>query len=124
ASATVASNNAPTVTVSNIALAGGSLALRYTSSVQGTPYPSLMTLTPQGDVLRAKLSVSDGQYEMNGMAAKQSPAAEQQAGRGGRGAGGFGNRAMTNENTDFSPKPPYVPRRPDAEARGFILPAG
>ena len=30
----------------------------------------------------------------------------------------------TNEPTDFSPKPPYLPRTPAEEAEGFMLPAG
>jgi hypothetical protein len=35
-----------------------------------------------------------------------------------------GGRVLTNETTDFSPKPPYVARGPEEEARGFLLPAG
>jgi mono/diheme cytochrome c family protein len=50
----------------------------------------------------------------------QPPAAPQAPGAPQRGGG----RTATNENTDFSPKPPYLPRRPEEEARGFILPAG
>jgi mono/diheme cytochrome c family protein/glucose/arabinose dehydrogenase len=49
-----------------------------------------------------------------------SPASPQAPGLPQRGAG----RIATNEATDFSPKPPYLPRRPEEEARGFILPAG
>src|SRR5258708_3849455 len=37
---------------------------------------------------------------------------------GGRGRGGDPAAA------DFSPKPPYLPRTPAEEARGFMLPAG
>src|SRR5438128_11161980 len=41
-------------------------------------------------------------------------------------AGGFGGGrgAMTNEATDFSPKPPYTAKTPQEEAKGFILPTG
>ena len=39
-------------------------------------------------------------------------------------SGGIGGGAQTNEATDFSPKPPYLPRTPAEEARGFMLPAG
>ena len=41
-------------------------------------------------------------------------------------AGGFagGRGAMTNEATDFSPKPPYTAKTPQEEANGFILPTG
>src|SRR6059058_6250825 len=65
------------------------------------------------------MSVMDGQYEMSGMAAKRVPGAPLP----GRGAGG-GREPTINETVDFSPKAPYVPRKPDAEARGFMLPAG
>ncbi|HMC76861.1 MAG TPA: hypothetical protein VKH34_07000 [Vicinamibacterales bacterium] len=37
---------------------------------------------------------------------------------------GFGGRTTVNESTDFSPKPPYVARSPEEEARGFMLPVG
>src|SRR3954452_12583101 len=37
---------------------------------------------------------------------------------------GFGGRTMTSEATDFTPKPPYTPRTPEEEAKGFILPTG
>src|SRR5580704_7015290 len=37
---------------------------------------------------------------------------------GGRGRGGDPTAA------DFSPKPPYLPRTPAEEAKGFMLPAG
>ena len=49
--------------------------------------------------------------------------ADQQAPAGPQRGGGFG-RAQTNETTDFTPKPPYVARGPEEEARGFMLPAG
>jgi putative membrane-bound dehydrogenase-like protein len=39
-------------------------------------------------------------------------------------ASGFGGFRMTNEMTDFTPKPPYTARTPEEEAKGFILPTG
>ncbi|HYT74688.1 MAG TPA: c-type cytochrome, partial [Vicinamibacterales bacterium] len=123
ATATVGSDASPTVTVSNLSLSGNRLVLRYTTDYQGTPIATVMMLTPQGDVLRAQMSMLDGQYEMSGMAAKQVPGAPPPR-RGAAGGFGGGRGPTISETTDFSPKPPYLPRRPDAEARGFILPAG
>src|SRR4030095_11238265 len=38
---------------------------------------------------------------------------------------GFGRgRTQTNEDTDFSPKPPYLARTPAEQAKGFMLPPG
>ena len=52
------------------------------------------------------------------------PATQQQPPSTGAGTGrGFG-RPLVNEMSDFSPKPPYLPRRPEAQARGFMLPVG
>jgi mono/diheme cytochrome c family protein len=39
-------------------------------------------------------------------------------------ATGFGGFRMTSDLTDFTPKPPYAPRTPEEEAKGFILPTG
>jgi mono/diheme cytochrome c family protein len=50
----------------------------------------------------------------------QPPGAPPEDGGVGRGRGG----AQTNETTDFTPKPPYLARGPEEEARGFVLPAG
>src|SRR5262245_29282744 len=41
----------------------------------------------------------------------------------GRGFGGAG-RGRGTEGADFTPKSPYVPRTPEEEAKGFILPNG
>ncbi|HEX9368260.1 MAG TPA: c-type cytochrome [Vicinamibacterales bacterium] len=57
--------------------------------------------------------------QVAGTAAEQVPGAPQ---RGGGLGGGRG--AASNDTTDFSPKPPYVARGPEEEARGFVLPAG
>ncbi len=118
--ATVASDTQPTVNVTNISVANGRLVLKYFTDMQGTPLSTAMTLTPNGAAMRAEMSIMDGQYEMNGSATKQATGALPPR------AGGFGGGrgAETNENTDFAPKPPYVARTPEEEARGFMLPAG
>jgi mono/diheme cytochrome c family protein len=54
-----------------------------------------------------------------GTADPQAPGGPQ---RGGGFGGGRG--AATNETTDFTPKPAYIARGPEEEARGFMLPAG
>ena len=50
----------------------------------------------------------------SGTAPAQAPAGPQRG----------GGRTATNDLTDFSPKPPYVARGPEEEARGFLLPTG
>jgi mono/diheme cytochrome c family protein len=117
--ATIASQGQPVVNVADISLAQKSLVLKYMTSVQGTPLSNVLMLTPDGDGLRARLSIMDGQYEMNGAAARQAPGAQPPANPG------FGSgRVSTNDNTDFTPKPPIRARTPAEEAAGFILPTG
>ena len=72
----------------------------------GTPISSVLTLTPEGEGLRANMAVMDGQYEMAGTAVKQAPGTPVRAG----GFGGGGRGSATSDATDFSPKPPYRPR--------------
>jgi mono/diheme cytochrome c family protein len=114
--ATVSSGMQPTTNVSEISLAGKNLVLKYVTDMQGRALSNVMTLTPNGAGLDVSLAVMDGQYEMAGTAAKQA------AGAAPVRAGGFG--PMTNETTDFTPKPAYTARTPEEEARGFILPTG
>ncbi|HTK77219.1 MAG TPA: hypothetical protein VL371_18270, partial [Gemmataceae bacterium] len=119
--ATIRSETQPTVTVSDLSMAGNSLVLKYTTEYGGNSIPTVMTLTPQGQGLRAQMSMMEGQYEMFGSAARQVPGAPPRTG----GFGGAGGRGpVTNDTTDFSPKPPYKARTPAEEARGFMLPAG
>ena len=117
--ATISSQAQPTANVSDISMSGKSLVLKYMTSMQGTPISNVLMLTPQGAELTARLAVMDGQYEMNGTAAKQAPGAPLPGGFGGGGRG-----TSTNENTDFTPKAPYKARTPAEEAAGFILPTG
>ena len=117
---TVASDTQPTVNVTNISVANGRLVLKYFVDMQGTPLSTVMTLIPAGAGMRAEMAVMDGQYQMSGTATKQASGALPPR------AGGFGGGrgAQTNESTDFTPKPPYVARSAEEEARGFMLPAG
>ena len=50
--------------------------------------------------------------------------ADAQAPAGPQRGGGFGRGSQTNETSDFTPKPAYLARGPEEEARGFMLPAG
>ena len=69
--ATVGPEGQAPVSVQEISVAGKSLVLKYSTDFQGTPIPTVMTLTPDGQGLRADMAVMDGQYEMSGTAAKQ-----------------------------------------------------
>ena len=53
-----------------------------------------------------------------------SAGASSPAGQAAPPASGPGGFRMTNELTDFTPKPPYTARTPEEEAKGFILPTG
>jgi mono/diheme cytochrome c family protein/glucose/arabinose dehydrogenase len=117
--ATVSDAGQPTVNVPDISLAGKNLVLKYFSDMQGTAISTVMRLTPDGQGLRANMAMMDGQFEMDGTAARQAPGAPVRAGGFGGGRG-----SQTSDQTDFSPKEPYRPRTPAEEAAGFMLPAG
>jgi mono/diheme cytochrome c family protein/glucose/arabinose dehydrogenase len=131
--ATVTPEGQAPIAVRDVAIANGSLVLRYSIDYQGNPISTVMTLTPDttagptgplgNATQRVQMAVMDGQYEMSGMAAKQAPGAPLPQ-RGGGGGFGGGRGPQTNENTDFAPKAPYLPRSPEEEARGFMLPPG
>jgi mono/diheme cytochrome c family protein len=125
--ATVQPEGQAPLTNTAVSMSGSSLVVRYTGDMGGQPIPTILSLTPQGDVMRVTMAVMDGQYELTGMAAKQAPGATfpgPQQGRGGA-AGGFGPpRQQTNENTDFTPKTPIKARTAAEEAKGFMLPPG
>ena len=119
--ATVSAAGQPTINVSDTSLAGNNLVLRYSTDLQGSPVPTTMTLTPDGQGLRVNMALMDGQFEMAGSATKQAPGTPVRA----TGFGGGGRRgSATNDQTDFTPKPPYRPRTPAEQAAGFMLPAG
>lgn len=79
--ATVASTTQPTANVTDISLVRGSLLLKYSSDYQGTPIPTVVTLTPRGQDLLVAMSVMDGQFEMSGSATKGTAAAQNAGGR-------------------------------------------
>ena len=98
--ATVSSAAQPTVNVTDISLAGKSLVLKYFTDIQGNSVSTAMTLTPEGQGLRANMALMDGQYEMAGTATKQAPGTPVRA--GGFGGGGGGRGSATSELTDFT----------------------
>lgn len=116
--AAVSQGGAPPLAVSEIGLAGKGLVLKYLIPYQGSTISSVVTLTPDGANLRANFALMDGQYEFSGLGTKGAPRQAGAApGPGGRGP-------MISEATDFSPKPPYLPRTPAEEAATFVLPTG
>lgn len=56
------------VNVRSISRSGENLVLRYDSSLQGQTMPIAITLTPDGDALRASLDVADGMLTVPGRA--------------------------------------------------------
>jgi mono/diheme cytochrome c family protein len=120
--ATVAADGQPTVNVTDISMTGNSFVLRYVTEAMNTQLPTAITLTPDGSGMRAGMALLDGQYEMSGTAARQAPGTAARA--TGFGRGGQGQESVSNNATDFSPKPPYRARTPAEEAAGFILPTG
>jgi mono/diheme cytochrome c family protein/glucose/arabinose dehydrogenase len=126
--ATVEPEGQAPITNTAVSMQGTSLIVRYTGDMGGQPIPTVLSLAPQGDVMRVTMAVMDGQYELNGMAAKQAPGATfpgPQRGAAPGAPGGFGGgRQMSNENTDFTPKTPIKAKTPAEEAAGFILPPG
>ena len=68
--ATVTTDRQPPLNVTSLALVNGNLLLRYSSDYQGTPIPTVMTLTPRGQDLLVTMSVLDGQFEMAGLGTK------------------------------------------------------
>ena len=119
-SATISSAGQPTINVTDISVAGNRLVLKYMTEAMGSMISTVLTLTPDGQVLRAHMAIMDGQYQMSGSGTKQAPGTPVRA----TGFGGGGRGAATSAATDFAPKTPYRPRTPEEEAAGFILPTG
>ena len=117
--ATLTSAGQPPMTISNVAMSGSNLVLRYTITMQNNPISTVLTLTPQDQMLRVNMAVMDGQYELPGAATKAVPG--QKVALTGFGGGGG---SMSTDDTDFSPKPAYTARTPQEEAKAFLLPAG
>ena len=58
-------------TVQRIAIAaGGGLAITYTLTVQGQGVPTVLTLTPEGAAMKAKIDLAGGMMVLNGDAKK------------------------------------------------------
>ena len=119
-SATISSAGQPTINVTDMSVVGNRLILKYMSEAMGSMISNVLTLTPDGQALRAHMAIMDGQYEMSGSGTKQAPGAPVRA----TGFGGGGRGAATSAATDFTPKTPYRPRTPEEEAAGFMLPTG
>lgn len=67
--------------VSDVRAQAQSLVLRYTFDYQGTPVPTVVALTPDGETLKADFSMMDGQFEMKGIGRRpgQAPGVAAQA---------------------------------------------
>ncbi len=120
--ATVSADNQPTVNVTDVTVSGKSLVLKYLTQAMGTTLSTVLALTPNGTTVLASMAIMDGQYQMSGTARKLKPGEIAHA--TGLGGGGGQSASTTSDATDFSPKPPYLPRTPAEEAAGFMLPQG
>jgi mono/diheme cytochrome c family protein len=78
----------------------------------------ILTVTAAGCVAVVAAHPGDPQGPPQAPPAPVAPAQSAEAPQRG------GGRTTVNESTDFSPKPPYLARGPEEEARGFILPVG
>ena len=65
--ATVTPEGQAPITNTAVSMAGTSLVVRYTFDMGGNTIPTVMSLTPQGDVMRVSMAVMDGQYELTGI---------------------------------------------------------
>ncbi len=111
-SATISSDGQPTINVTDISVVANRLVLKYMTEAMGTPLSTVLTLTPEGQGLRANMAVMDGQYEMSGTGARQAPGAPVRA--TGFGGGGRGRRRATRPISRRSPRIVRArqPRRP------------
>ena len=57
--------------ITDITKSGESLVLKYTLDFQGTPIPAKITLTPSGEKYTASFDFADGQFTVDGTAAKK-----------------------------------------------------
>jgi hypothetical protein len=58
--------------VTNVTLSGKSLVLKYTFDYQGTPVPTVVTLTPKGENLDVNMDFGGGAFAMGGTGKKKS----------------------------------------------------
>jgi hypothetical protein len=57
--------------ITDISKDGGTLVLKYMLDFQGTPVPAKISLVPDGDKWKANFDFADGQFVMDGTAAKK-----------------------------------------------------
>jgi hypothetical protein len=58
-------------TITDITKAGESLVLKYMLDFQGMPIPAKITITPSGEKYTASFDFADGQFTVDGTAAKK-----------------------------------------------------
>jgi type 1 glutamine amidotransferase len=109
--ATVSGGVFPRTNVSDISLVGKNLFLKYTSEFQGTPIPTLVAMTPQGQDMLVTVSLMDGQFEMAGTATKGGAPAQGTA--AGRGRSGSGAESTAQGGGRGPAAQPQVPRVTD-----------
>jgi hypothetical protein len=57
--------------ITDITKAGEALVLKYMLDFQGTPIPAKITLTPAGEKMTVSFDFADGQFTLDGTAAKK-----------------------------------------------------
>jgi len=58
--------------IDDISKSGTNLVLKYIFEVQGMSVPTVITLIPEGDKWKASFDFADGQFHVDGTAAKKS----------------------------------------------------
>ena len=58
--------------ITDVSKAGESLVLKYQLDFQGTPIPAKITLTPAGEKMNVTFDFADGQFTVDGTAAKKN----------------------------------------------------
>jgi len=57
--------------ITDISKRGNVVVMRYTFDYQGTPVPTVLTLTPTGETMAVVFDFADGAFTMNGTATKK-----------------------------------------------------
>jgi hypothetical protein len=58
-------------TINDISKEGDNLVLKYTMDIQGMPIPAKITLKPAGEKMGVSFDFADGQFQLDGTAAKK-----------------------------------------------------
>jgi hypothetical protein len=61
------------VPITDLAKFGDSVLLRYSFDYQGSPVPTVITLTPAGETMKAVFDFADGAFTMPGTATRKKP---------------------------------------------------